>query len=236
MDISLGVAFLGGLASFFTPCVLPLVPISIGYMGGHSFSATKGEKTSFSSNLKLVINCLAFVIGFSLIFIVAGISISALGGLFVQFKWWVSRVAGLFVLLMGLHITGIIHLTWLDFNLKADVKTGSNKDVITSFLLGTSFALGWMPCISPILGYILALTLQDASLAKGGLYLLVYSAGMGVPFLLTAVAIEGFSVTLVKHSKIFGLVEKATGFLLVIVGLLLLIGLYDTLMQVFIHY
>ena len=232
MDINLGLAFLGGLASFFSPCVLSVMPLYIGYIGGRSFNH-QNIRAEEKFRLTIFFHGLFFILGFSLVFITMGMTISVLGGYLVAFRWWIIRIAGAIILLFGLHLSGLLRIKWLDYELKFQPNFGNQNSVSTSFLLGVVFAAGWTPCIGPILGSILALTIQSGSIYNGLIYLIFYSIGMGIPFMATCFSVEWISTFIRKNLKATLYIEKSMGWLLIFMGTMMVIGFYDFIVQSF---
>ena len=235
MDINIGLAFLGGLASFFSPCVISIMPIYIGYIGGRSFNP-QNIQNKISFRPIIFFHGLMFIAGFSLVFIAFGLTISILGGYLVGLRWWLIRLAGLVIIVFGLHLTGIMRIEWLDYEMKIRSSLSKQSNLATSFLLGVVFAAGWTPCIGPILGSILALTLQSGSIYNGLEYLIVYSAGLAIPFLLACFSIEWVSSYLRNRIKVSMVIEKAMGFLLIFMGGTMLFGFYDWVVQSFANF
>src|SRR3990172_118036 len=219
---SLGLAFLAGLASFLSPCVFALVPAYVGYLGGRSAAATKsnGGSTTWTT----VSHGLAFVTGFSIVFISLGLLSSALGSLLYDFQWVLSRIGGLFVINFGVHLTGIIRIPFLDYDLRPQTQPQRQRGYLSSALMGVFFSAGWSPCIGPILGLILTLAINSGSLVQGGLLLTAYSAGLAIPFLLAATQISWVSYLLKRYGKLSQIIERAMGVILIVVGVLLLSG------------
>jgi cytochrome c-type biogenesis protein len=235
MDINLGLAFFGGLASFLSPCVISMMPIYIGYLGGRSFNPTN---TAIGKNFQWTIffHGLGFIAGFSLVFIAFGMTISLLGGFLVYFRWWLIRFAGIVIVIFGLHLTGIIKIKWLDYEMRIQPSFKNQNNLATSFLLGVVFAAGWTPCIGPILGSILALTMQVGTIYNGLIYLVVYSLGMSIPFIIACFSLERFSAFFRDQKRISRIIEKAMGSLLILMGLMMVLGLYDLIVLSFANF
>jgi cytochrome c-type biogenesis protein len=218
-------AFIAGLASFLSPCVFSLVPAYIGYLGGRTFTASdqpinENRWLTFSHGF-------AFVLGFSLIFIGLGLTASLIGNLLFAVRDWLARIGGIVVFLFGLHMTGLLRISFLDYDLHPRTKVDKQRSYLSSFLLGIFFSAGWSPCVGPVLGAILTLALNNGSVSEGAYLLTAYSAGLAIPFLVTALGI-GWIVGWIKKYKYFGLiVEKVMGGILLIVGILLFFGIYE---------
>jgi len=223
---SITTAFLAGLASFLSPCVLPLVPAYIGYLGGRT--AFEGDQkgtnrwTTFSHGL-------AFVIGFSLVFISLGVAASALGGLLQQATEILEKVGGLIVIIFGIHMTGIWKIPLLQYDTRKQTSPSRNLGYLSSLLMGVFFSAGWSPCVGPVLGAILTLSLNGGSVITGGTLLASYSAGLSIPFLIAALGMGWVTTTLRKYGKALHILEIAMGVVLIIVGSLLFFGLFETI-------
>ena len=226
MNISIGLAFLAGLASFFSPCVFSLVPAYIGYLSGRSFSSSERKKTH---NARTFFHGLAFILGFSLVFISLGLAFSALSQFFYQARDILAKVGGVVVILFGLHMSGLLHLPFLDFDFRLQSKIGQGGSFFSSFLMGLFFSAGWSPCVGPTLGLILTLAIERANLGQGVLMLSSYSLGMGLPFLAAALGIGWVTDLLKKHGKLMKIVQVIMGIIMVIMGILLFLGIYQRL-------
>lgn len=229
MDLSIfsiTTAFLAGLASFLSPCVLPLVPAYIGYLGGRSAF----EDSHKQENRWLVFSHgLAFVLGFSLVFITLGIAASALGGLLQSATEWLEKIGGLVVIIFGLHMTGIWKIPFLQYDTRKQTSPSRNLGYLSSFLMGVFFSAGWSPCVGPVLGAILTLSLNGGSVVTGGTLLASYSAGLSIPFLVAALGMGWVTTTLRKYGKALHYLEIAMGVILIIVGSLLFFGIFETI-------
>jgi cytochrome c-type biogenesis protein len=214
-------AFVAGLVSFLSPCVLPLVP---GYVSLISGAAVEELKTQNGRLLrKVMLNSAAFIIGFSIVFITLGAVATEVGQLFAQYKSLLARVAGVVIILFGLHLTGIFQIKAL----LADTRLHSIKGGSTvwgAFAIGFAFAFGWTPCVGPILGVVLGFAAAQDTVVKGILLLAVYSAGLAVPFLLTSLGIERFLKFYNRFKFHMHAVEVASGGLLIALGVLLALG------------
>ena len=162
---SLGTAFIAGLASFLSPCVLPLVPAYVGYLGGRTaFEDTENEAKRWS----VFSHGLAFVIGFSLVFILLGIATSALGSLLSEARIWLEKIGGIVVVIFGLHMTGIWRIPFLLYDTRKQSQPENKRGYLSSLLMGVFFSAGWSPCVGPVLGAILTLSLSGGSVFTGG--------------------------------------------------------------------
>jgi len=226
-NVSIGLAFLAGLASFFSPCVFSLVPAYIGYLSGRSLSKTK-ESTPSDRSVTFFYG-LAFVLGFSFVFVSLGLAFSAISQFFFQVRDILAKVGGVIIVLFGLHMTGLLHLPFLDYDFRIQSKMEKGGSLISSFLMGVFFSAGWSPCVGPTLGLILTLAIQGGNTGQGALLLSSYSLGMGVPFLAAALGIGWVTGILKKYSKAMQIAQIVMGALLIIVGVLLFLGIYQQL-------
>jgi len=227
-NLSIGLALLAGLASFLSPCVFSLVPVYISYLGGRSAGqiAIGEEKTA---RFETLIHGLAFVLGFTVVFVTLGMAAGALGAALAPIRYWLTRVGGIVVIIFGIHMTGLIRIPFLDYDLRRHSPLKKSTGLLPSFLMGVFFSAGWTPCVGPVLGAILTLALNGGSLAKGALLLTTYSLGLGIPFLVAALAIEWISRLLKRYSKFLHYVEIVMGIVLVIVGIMLFLGTFNQL-------
>lgn len=218
--VGFGAAFLGGIVSFLSPCVLPLVPGYISFMSGltlEELSAGGDDKTRMRH---AGWESLCFVAGFSVIFTLLGATATTVGRVLAEQAVLVSKIAGGIVILFGLHLTGVLPIKWLYYQKRADT-AAFKAGYVGSFLMGLAFAFGWTPCIGPILAGILAIAATRETVGQGMTLLLVYSLGLGIPFVLTGFAVSRFMRFFVRYKKHIRKGEIAAGLLLVAVGLLI---------------
>lgn len=225
-NITIGLAFIAGIASFLSPCVFALVPAYIGYLGGRSAASATGGKTSTWESFS---HGLAFVIGFSLVFISLGVATSALGGVLYDLRGWLTRIGGVVVVIFGLHMTGVIRIPFLEYDLRPQTAPDRNRGYLASLLMGVFFSAGWSPCVGPILGAILTLSLSGGSISQGVVLLTAYSAGLAIPFLIASIQIGLITTVIQKYGRVMRYVEIVTGVLLIIVGIMLFFGRFQTL-------
>lgn len=226
-NVSLGLAFLAGLASFLSPCVFALVPAYVGYLGGRSVAyAGGGQETdrwlTFSHGL-------AFVLGFSFVFVLLGVAASALGGILYDLRIWLTKIGGVVVIIFGLHMTGLLRIPWLNYDLRPKSVPDRNRGYLSSALMGVFFSAGWSPCVGPVLGAILTFALNGGSIAQGASLLTLYSAGLAIPFLLASIGVGWVTQTIQRYGKIMHYVEIGMGVVLIIIGVMLFIGTFETL-------
>ena len=216
------VAFAAGMLSFLSPCVLPLVPPYLVYLTGTSLERLADAEAEPQVRRETIVAALLFVLGFSTVFVTLGASASAIGALLRAYSSELAVVAGLVIVVMGLHFLGLapIGLLMREKRLAVAKPVG----LWGAYLMGLAFALGWTPCIGPILAAILAVAASQETVAKGAGMLAVYSLGLGIPFIAAAFAVEPFAAFLARFRAHLGLVEKAMGGFLVLTGIAFLTG------------
>lgn len=220
-NLGLGIAFLGGLASFLSPCVFALVPAYIGYLGGTSINSQSENRLSTLSH------GLAFVLGFSSVFILLGLGASALGSLLFDLRPYLTKIGGLVVILFGLHMTGLIKIPFLQYDTRRQAAPDRKLGYLSSALLGVFFSAGWSPCVGPILGTILTISLSTGSISQGSWLLVAYSAGLAIPFLIAATQISLVTRVLKRYGRFMRTVEIVMGVLMILVGALLFLGRFQ---------
>jgi cytochrome c-type biogenesis protein len=218
-NLSIPVAFAAGLVSFLSPCVLPLIPGYISMLSGLSMEELRGEATEGVTAL-ILRNSVAFVIGFACVFIVLGASATAVGKFLLSERGTFDIVAGVIIIIFGLHLTGLVKIPFLYREARMNTIT-PKRGVAGSFILGFAFAFGWTPCIGPILTGILALAALRDTVFQGMFLLAIYSAGLAIPFLLTALGVGRFIKFYGRFRKRMKAVEVASGVLLIGIGVLM---------------
>ncbi len=221
-------AFIAGLLSFLSPCVLPLIPSYITYITGLSFSELDAEQPGEQVRRKTILHSLAFVGGFTVVFVLLGASATYVGSFMQQHMDILRKAGGLLIIAFGIHITGLVPLKWLLGEKRISIK---NKPAgyLGSFLVGLAFAAGWTPCIGPILASILMIAATEEKVAQGVVLLLLYSIGLGIPFILSSVALHRFITIFNRFKKHIRLFEIITGFFLIVVGLLIFTNWFSIL-------
>lgn len=226
-NVTLGLAFLAGLASFLSPCVFSLVPAYVGYLGGRAAGGEGDER----NRLVTFTHGLAFVLGFSVVFITLGVATSAFGRLLFDLRGILEKVGGIVVIIFGLHMIGIFRIPFLEYDTRVQKLPDQKWGYLSSALMGVFFSAGWAPCVGPVLGAILTFALNGGSISTGVSLLSAYSAGLAIPFLVAALGIGWVSVTLRKYGKLMHYVEIGMGVILVIVGFLLFSGIFALIAQ-----
>lgn len=221
MTPTLPLAFIAGVLSFLSPCVLPLVPSYLAYVGGSGATATKSVA---------IRNSLFFILGFSLIFIGLGASASALGSFLREYRSQLMLIGGIVVVIFGLIMLGVFKLPFLYRDTRFQFK-GDSSTPWGALLMGMAFAAGWTPCIGPMLGGILTQAGTSENLGQGVILLAFYALGLGVPFFLAALATERFLSFSKGFRKHLPWVERGAGALLIVAGVMMLTGTYTTLNQ-----
>jgi len=222
-DVTLLAAFAAGFLSFVSPCVLPLIPGYISFVSGVSVEEMRADIAPATSRLQVFVTSLAFVIGFSLVFVALGASATAIGKfLFAKLPLF-SKIAGAVLIVFGLHTMGVFRLAFLDTEKRVHSQR-KPAGPLGAVLVGIAFAFGWTPCIGPILGGILAIAGSKNSVGEGVVLLAVYSLGLGIPFLLTSLAINQFFGAAKRIRRYYHAIELTSGALLIVIGVLILSG------------
>ena len=244
-NVTLLAAFGAGLLSFISPCVLPLIPGYLSYVSGLSLDELKGGTASLpggsvgvavatpvaSANRRRVITAsLAFILGFSIVFIALGASASAIGQFLMSRLTVLNRVAGAIIIIFGLHTMGVLRIEWL-YQEKRVQTSRQPAGVVGALLVGIAFAFGWTPCIGPILAGILAVAAAQDTVGDGIRLLSAYSLGLGVPFLATALAIDRFFAAFAKIRRHYHMIEIVSGALLIVIGVLIFTNRFTVLAQ-----
>jgi cytochrome c-type biogenesis protein len=223
-NVTLLAAFAAGFLSFVSPCVLPLIPGYISFVSGVSVDEMRSEGAAASaSRLQVFLASLAFVIGFSIVFVALGASATAIGKFLFAKLPLLSRIAGVLLIVFGLHTMGAFRLAFLEQEKRVRTQR-KPAGAFGALLVGVAFAFGWTPCIGPILGGILAIAGSKNSVGEGVLLLAVYSLGLGIPFLLTSLAINKFFNAAKRIRRHYHAIEVTSGALLIAIGVLILTG------------
>lgn len=214
-------AFFAGLISFLSPCVLPLVPGYVSLISGAGVEELKSPQAQLMR--RVMINSIGFILGFTIVFMTLGAISTEIGQIAARYKHTLSIVAGVVIIIFGIHLTGLFQIKWLLQDTRLHSLKGSSTPV-GAFVIGFAFAFGWTPCLGPILTAILALASEQDTLVKGVLLLGVYSLGLAVPFLLTSLLMERFLKFYSRFRSHMHALEVASGALLIALGVLLVIG------------
>ncbi len=226
VNVTFGLAFLAGLASFLSPCVMALVPAYIGYLGGRSVTpegvVVEDRWVTFSHGV-------AFVIGFSLVFITLGAAASLLGRFLFDIRGWIARIGGVVIVIFGLHTIGIINIPFLNMDTRRQYNPNANSGYLSSGLMGVFFSAGWAPCVGPVLGAVLTLAISGAEVTQGVVLLTAYSLGLAIPFLLAALGVGRVAELMRTHTKAIRVFSMATGIVLIVIGVMLFTGTFEQL-------
>ncbi len=217
-QVNIATAFLAGLVSFISPCVLPLVPAYLSFLTGSSVEQLKTDESA-ANKVRILVHSLSFIAGFTLIFVLLGISASAIGGLLQANKELIAQIGGIIIVILGLSMMGMLRIPFLMMDKRVQVRR-SNRSYVTSFLVGIGFAAWWSPCIGPILGAILLIASQ-AHTGQAVLLLLAYSLGLAIPFFVTAAAISSALGFLGRIKRFLPAIEFTAGAFLVATGVVL---------------
>ncbi|CAN1504040.1 CcdA Cytochrome c biogenesis protein [Paracoccaceae bacterium] len=216
------VALVAGVLSFLSPCVLPIVPPYLAYMGGISMGEMTGQGVA---RRRVILPALFFVMGLSTVFLILGFTASAFGAFVLNNQQLLARISGIVVIIFGLHFLGVFRIPILDREMRVDAGQRGGS-AFGAYVLGLAFAFGWTPCIGPQLGAILSLAAQEGSTGRGTLLLGIYALGLGLPFLFAAIFIERSIVVMTKLKRHMRLIERLMGGLLLVVGLALVTGFF----------
>lgn len=229
-NVSIATAFVAGVLSFISPCVLPLVPGYLSFISGLSLEEMRGTGDARRSRVHVFAASLAFVLGFSLVFVSLGASASAVGQFLMSRLTVIGKVAGVVLVLFGLHTMGLLQIRWLyqEKRVQTDRKPAGP---LGAFLVGLAFAFGWTPCIGPILAAILAVAAAQDTIGQGVLLLAVYSAGLGIPFLVTSLAVNQFFAAFARIRRYYKAIEITAGALMVAVGVLIFTDRFTLIAQ-----
>lgn len=217
---AMGIALVAGIISFLSPCVLPIVPPYLAYMGGVSVSDMNSEK---SARAKALGTALFFVLGLSTVFLILGFTTSLMGAFFLQNQQWFVVASGVVIMVFGAHFVGVYRIGFMDREIRMDAGDQGGS-AFGAYVLGLAFAFGWTPCIGPQLGAILSLAASEASAVRGTVLLAVYAIGLGIPFLLVAAFFPSLSGVMAWMKRHMQQIERVMGLLLWTVGLMMLTG------------
>lgn len=219
-DVTYLGAFIAGLLSFLSPCVLPLIPSYITYITGLSFADLQAEHPTNVVRRKIILHSIAFILGFTVVFVLLGASATFIGSFLQSKAVLIRKVGGILIILFGIHVTGLVPVRLLMGEKRLTIKH-KPAGYAGSFLVGLIFAAGWTPCIGPILAAILTLAATEENVFSGIMLLLLYSLGLGIPFLLSSLAMNQFLSLFNRFKKHIRIFEIITGLFLVVIGVLL---------------
>jgi cytochrome c-type biogenesis protein len=218
------VAFSAGLFSFLSPCVLPLFPSYLSFVTGMSVSDLQTDLTA-AARRRVLLHSITFIVGFSLVFVSLGASFSAAGQFLLDYREIIRQVGGVLIVVFGLYIAGFLKIGFLGRTQQLQIRE-KPAGYVGSLLVGITFAIGWTPCVGPILGAILTLASTSENVGRGVGLLVAYSAGLGVPFLLSSLALGAFLKFFRRYRPFIPIVERGAGVLLIIVGVLVFTNYY----------
>ena len=223
--VSFSAAFAAGLLTFLSPCILPLIPAYVSYITGVSFDELKGGEAK-AIRKKTLVHSLLFILGFSFVFVTLGASATFLGKLLLDYQMIISRIGGVLVIIFGLYLIGVFKLSFLGKEKRITFKLQKGSK-FTSVLFGITFAAAWTPCVGPILGTVLVMAATKETIL-GGIWLLsVYSLGIAIPFIISALLINSFLAHFAKFRKYLFVVKFICGLLLITIGILLILGRFS---------
>jgi cytochrome c-type biogenesis protein len=225
-DVTIFAALVAGLVSFLSPCVLPLVPPYLVYLAGTSLERFADREAEPRVRRETVLAAVLFVLGFTTVFVALGASASVIGGLIRIYSGPLATIAGIAIIVMGLHFLGITQIALL--HRQKRVTVAKPVGLWGAYAMGLAFAFGWTPCIGPILAAILAVAASAQTVSRGAVLLAIYSLGLGIPFIVAALAIEPFAAFLARFRKYLRRVEQGMGALLVLTGIAFLTGSIST--------
>jgi cytochrome c-type biogenesis protein len=226
-SVGISAALGAGILSFLSPCVLPLFPSYLSYITGMSVERLSGEVTAGTRG-RALLHSLAFIAGFTAVFVSLGVSVSAAGQFLLAYRDWIRVAGGVLIIVFGLYIAGILRVGLFGRSAQLQIQQ-KPAGLIGSFAVGLTFAIGWTPCVGPILGSILTLASSDRTVGQGTALLLAYSAGLGIPFLLFSLALGSFLAFFKRYRPFIPVVERIAGLLLVAVGVLVVTNYYIVL-------
>ena len=227
-NVSIFVAISAGIISFLSPCILPVIPSYLAFITGISLEELSQQESLRKVRKKVIANSLMFILGFSIIFITLGASATVIGKFLYNNIRWFEIIGGVLVIILGLHFAGIFRLKFLDREKKIHLKK-KPLGYLGTCLVGMAFGAGWTPCVGPILGAILAMAATTQDVLKGIILLAFYSAGLGLPFFLSAIILHKFFEYFKTIRKYFKVISIVGGVLLIIVGILLISGYFSSL-------
>lgn len=228
LDVSVWGAFLAGLLSFVSPCVLPLVPPYLAWLAGVSFEELRDDSAGSPQKRRIVLAALAFVLGFTTVFVGLGATASVIGKTIAQYFDTLSIIAGVIIIIMGLHFLGVFRIGLLYREARVQVNR-KPVGLFGAYVIGLAFAFGWTPCVGPVLAAILFVAGSEGTAGRGAMLLAIYSLGIGIPFILAALFASRFLAWAARFRRHMHKVEMAMGGLLVVTGILFITGQMATM-------
>jgi cytochrome c-type biogenesis protein len=232
-NVNILTAFLAGVVSFVSPCVLPLIPAYLSFLTGASVEELKAQ-TDATDRARVMFHALAFIAGFTVVFMALGFTASAIGTALIEYRDWIGRIGGIIVIILGLNMIGVFKIPFLMMDKRVQVRS-ANRSYVASFLVGLGFAAGWSPCVGPILAGILALATQER-FGQATFLLFIYSMGLALPFFLTAALISRALGALNRIKRYLGAIEVSAGIFLVLTGIVLVTGTFGRVAGFFYQY
>ena len=228
LEVGIFSAFIAGILSFISPCVLPLVPVYIGIMSRNTIY--KSERVKFSDRVYTLLNSLLFVLGFSIVFIALGSTATFFGQLLKNYLGVIGRLGGIILIIFGLHYVGLFKIPFLNMEKRLHMPQSLKTGYFWSFIFGVIFSFGWVPCVGMILSAILLLASKMETLAQGILLMVVYSAGLGIPFILASIFIVFFSNLLKRVNRHLNIISIISGVFLIILGIIFVLDYMTKIM------
>jgi cytochrome c-type biogenesis protein len=225
--VSIGIAFLAGLVSFISPCVLPLVPAYLSFLTGSSIEELQSNLAA-PARARVILHAIAFIIGFTIVFVALGASASAIGATLKANRHVIAQIGGVIIIVLGLQMIGVFRLKFLAMDKRLHLQPG-NRSLFASGIVGIAFAAGWSPCIGPILTAILAIASQSGGAAQGAWLLFIYSMGLALPFFAMALAFGAVLPALNRIKRFLPAIEMAAGVFMVLVGIVLVTDSFLTI-------
>ncbi len=232
-NVNILTAFLAGIVSFVSPCVLPLIPAYLSFLTGSSLEELKAQ-TDARDRARVMVHALCFIAGFTIVFMALGFTASAVGTALIQYRDWVAKIGGLIVIVLGLNMIGVFKIPFLMMDKRLQIRS-ANRSYVASFLVGLGFAAGWSPCVGPILAGILALATQE-KFGQATFLLFVYSMGLALPFFIVSAAISSALGALNRVKRYLGAIEVGAGAFLVATGIVLVTGTFGRVAGWFYQY
>jgi cytochrome c-type biogenesis protein len=232
-NVNILTAFFAGVVSFISPCVLPLIPAYLSFLTGSSLEELKAQ-TDAVDRARVMFHALAFIAGFTVVFMALGFTASAIGTVLVDYREWIAKIGGVIVIILGLNMIGVFKIPFLMMDKRPQYRS-ANRSYLASFFVGLAFAAGWSPCVGPILAGILALATQE-KFAQATFLLFVYSMGLALPFFLTAAGISRALGALNRVKRYLGVIEIGAGAFLVATGIVLVTGSFGRVAGYFYQY